>query len=147
MKNKGFFLLILLCGCFSAVFSQEKITWNDLSKVTYEDKYFDEYDEYFKHPTFSSSVKALDGKEVMITGYFLDVDPEGTMYVLSKGPLSSCFFCGVGGPETAIELYFSSKPNFKMDDVVSITGVLELNDKDIDHFNYILKGCRGKAVN
>ena len=48
--------------------------------------------------------------------------------------MASCFFCGVGGPETAIELQFKTKPTFKMDDIVKITGTLELNRDDIYHF-------------
>lgn len=53
------------------------------------------------------------------------------------------FFCGGGGPETAIELYFVSKPNFQTDDIVTITGVFNLNSDDVEHFNYILKKCKG----
>jgi len=130
--------------CFSVGFSQKKVTWEDLAKVTYTEKFFPLYDEYFLYPEFSSSVKALEGQLITVTGYFLDVDPEGKMFVLSKGPMSSCFFCGTGGPETAIELNSNIKLNFKTDDVVIIKGRLTLNKDDVEHFNYILKDCKGK---
>lgn len=146
MKAKHILSIFFLLSCFSIVYSQKKITWKDLAKVTYEDKYFAEYDEYFKHPTFSESVKELDGKQICIEGYFLDIDPEGTIYILSKGPMSACFFCGIGGPETAIELYFDSKPTFKTDEIVEISGILELNDSNVEHFNYIIRGCSAKRV-
>lgn len=142
MKNKVLITFFLLsCTLF---FGQQKITWEDLSKVKFTDKYFPDYDEYFMYPEFLSSVKALEGKQITIKGYFLNIDPRGKTYILSKGPISSCFFCGVGGPETAIELQFASKPTFKTDDIVSVTGILKLNADDVEHFNYIIIGCKGK---
>jgi hypothetical protein len=141
MKNKLFILFLFITAYTS--FAQKKITWEDLSKVRFEQRYFPEYDHYFLHPYFSKSVKALEGKEVTITGYFLDIDSNNNMFVLSKGPMSSCFFCGVGGPETAIELNFPSKPSFKMDAIITVTGTVKLNDEDVRHFNYILTNVRG----
>ncbi len=145
MKNKFLVILCILLFSFHSV-AQQKVTWDDLSKVTFVDKYFPDYEQYFLHPKFSSSVKALDGKKIAVTGYFLNIDPRGNIYVLSKGPLSSCFFCGVGGPETAIELRFTNKPNFKTDQIVTITGILKLNSEDVEHFNYILTKSEGKLA-
>ena len=141
MKNRILVILISLIG-FTGL-AQKKITWQDLSKVKFEKKYFPEYDEYFLYPTFSSSVKDLDGKKVSLTGYFLNIDPSGKVFVLSKGPMSSCFFCGIGGPETAVEIHFIKKPSFKTDDIVTVEGVFKLNSTDVTHFNYILEKSKG----
>ncbi|WP_299549712.1 hypothetical protein [Seonamhaeicola sp.] len=145
MKNKTIVIFIFFSGFMC--FSQKEISWKDLSKVTFKEHYFPAYDRAFLKPEFSESVKALEGKLVSITGYFLDIDPEGRLFILSKGPMSSCFFCGVGGPETAIELQFTSRPSFKTDDILKITGKLKLNAEDVDHFNYILVGCKGQLIN
>jgi hypothetical protein len=144
MKNKITILFILLS--ITICFAQEEVTWEELSKVTFVDKYFPEYDAIFLHPTFSDSVKALEGKELTITGYFLSIDPKKKFYVLSKGPMASCFFCGVGGPETAIELQYSSDPKFKTDDIITVTGKFKLNAKDVRHFNYIFTEPKGQIV-
>ncbi|MEM6684883.1 MAG: hypothetical protein AAF617_03720 [Bacteroidota bacterium] len=144
MKNKILITFLLLASAVS--FAQKKITWQDLAKIKYEKKYFPEYGEYFMYPYFSDAVKALEGKKVIITGYFLNIDPEGKLFVLSKAPMASCFFCGVGGPETAIEIQFPTKPNFKTDDIVTISGVLKLNSDDVEHFNYILTNSDAKLV-
>ncbi|WP_254712959.1 hypothetical protein [Polaribacter sp. NJDZ03] len=114
-----------------------------MSKIKFTDTYFSKYDAYFMYPTFSASVKALEGKEITIKGYFLDVVAKENIYMLSKGPMASCYFCGQGGPETAIELEFINKQNFKTDNVVSITGTLKLNKNNVEHFNYILTNCKG----
>lgn len=145
MKNKLLITLILLTSALS--FAQKKITWEDLAKVKYEKKYLPAQDEYFDYPNFSPSVKALEGKKVIIVGYFLNIDPNGKLFVLSKGPMASCFFCGIGGPETAIEIQFTSKPTYKTDDIVIITGILKLNSDDIEHFNYILTESTGEIIN
>lgn len=144
MKNKIFNLIILLF-C-SLCFSQQEITWQDLSKVNYTDKFFPAYDDYFMYPEFLPSIKKLEGKLITIKGYFLNIDPETNLYILSKSQMSSCFFCGQAGPETAVELEFINKPKFKTDTVVEITGILKLNKEDVDHFNYILTGCKGKII-
>lgn len=144
MKNK-IFITFFLITCFTS-FSQKKITWDDLAKVKFVDKYFPELEQSFLYPVFFKQVKDLEGKEITIKGYFLNLDPEGAVYILSKNPMASCFFCGVGGPETAIELNFSKKPPFKTDDIVSITGVLKLNSDDVEHFNYILKVNKANIV-
>ena len=139
MKNK---LLVFLLLCTSLFFAQQKVTWEDLSKVTFKEKYFPAYNEEFLFPEFSESVKALDGKTITITGYFLHIAPAQKIYMLSKGPMASCFFCGVGGPETAIELILDNTPKIKTDNIVSVTGKLKLNSDDVEHFNYILTNCK-----
>ncbi len=142
MRNSIVFLTFFLISLFS--FGQQKVTWKDLSKVTFKEKYFPKYDDNFLHPTFSDSVKKLEGKVITITGYFLNLDPNGKLYILSKGPMSSCYFCGVGGPETAVELQFDTKQKYKTDTIVIVTGKLSLNDTDVEHFNYILSDCTVK---
>lgn len=141
MKSKLlalFFSLSFVTICFS----QREITWTDLSKVKFIEKYYPKYDAPFLVPKFSASIKALEGKQITIRGYFLDIDPKGNIYILSKGPMSLCFFCGAGGPETIIELQFAKKKRFfKTDDIVSVTGIFKLNDTDIEHCNYILTEC------
>ncbi|WP_245683449.1 hypothetical protein [Pseudotamlana agarivorans] len=126
---------------------QHNITWDTLAQVNFSEKFFPAYGEKFLYPEFLAPIKSLEGKQVTITGYFLNINPDENQYILSKGPMSSCFFCGVGGPETAVELQFSEKPNFKTDDIVQVTGRLKLNADDVEHFNYILTQCKAQRVN
>ncbi|NJB83594.1 hypothetical protein [Wenyingzhuangia aestuarii] len=144
MKNKIIFFFTL--GICFVNYGQQKITWQDLSKIKYTEKYFSVYKETFLYPHFSVSVKSLEGKQVSIKGYFLDVDPKGKLYVLSKGPMSSCFFCGGGGPETAIELQSTTVAKFKTDDLLMVTGTLQLNADNVEHFNYILTDCKAQLI-
>ncbi|MCB4809112.1 hypothetical protein LG651_12710 [Tamlana sp. 62-3] len=144
MKNKILIALFLITSATS--FGQKLITWEDLSEVKFVEKFFPIYDDVFLVPEFSESIKALEGKRITITGYFLHISPKDKLYMLSKGPMSSCFFCGVGGPETAIEMQFEDRQNLKTDDIVSVTGKLTLNADDVEHFNYILSECEVKLL-
>ncbi|WP_299834107.1 hypothetical protein [uncultured Tenacibaculum sp.] len=143
MRNSIVFLTFFFISFFS--FGQQKVTWDDLAKVTFTEKFYPKYNDKFLHPKFSESAKNLEGKVITISGYFLNLDPNGKIYILSKGPMASCFFCGVGGPETAVELVFDKKLEFKTDDIVTVTGTLSLNDSDVEHFNYILSDCTVKT--
>lgn len=98
------------------------------------------------YPTFLPSVKALAGKQIEITGYFLNIAPEDGVYILSKTPMSSCFFCGQGEPHTVIELQFKATPQFKTDAIVTVTGTLVLNRDDVEHFIYILEDSKVKLA-
>ncbi len=142
MKNKIVIALVLL-GSLS-ISAQKKVTWEDLAKVSFIDKYYKDYGQSFLFPVFSESVKNIEGQKITISGYFLSLDPSGAVYMLSKGPMAACFFCGIGGPETAMELQFKETPEFETDDIITVTGVLKLNKDDVEHFNYILQDVQAK---
>ncbi|MDF0717469.1 hypothetical protein PY092_14995 [Muricauda sp. 334s03] len=139
MKNNILIAFFFLSSV--ACFSQTEINWWDLSRIDYTEKFFPAYGENFLYPEFSDYLKSLEGEKVAIMGYFLNIDPSGKIFILSKNPMASCFFCGMGGPETAMELQFKSKPDFTTDDILYVTGTLKLNADDVQHFNYILTDC------
>lgn len=131
--------IILLVLISMPTLSQTKITWETLADVRFTDKYSEEVDAYYYYPHFGSSIKALEGKEVYLKGYMLVIEPKKGIYILSSNPYAACFFCGNGGPESIVELKLKpDHPRFKMDQVVTIKGKLELNQNDFYHCNYIL---------
>jgi len=135
----SFFFLFI-----SISYSQKNVSWETLADVTFEEKYYEEVDMHLLYPVFGPGPKASEKKEVKISGYAIPVDAEGTLWVLSRYPNSSCFFCGGAGPESVVELQFKEKKKqaIKMDQFITLQGVLHLNDSDIDHMNYILKSAR-----
>lgn len=59
--------------------------------------------------------------------------------ILSKYPMAQCFFCGIAGPESVVEVTLKEKPpRLKPDQVITITGILKLNDSDVEHMNFLL---------
>ncbi|MEO0898736.1 MAG: hypothetical protein AAFY71_20155 [Bacteroidota bacterium] len=117
--------------------SAETITWDDLSKVTFEERLYEEINEYLLFPSFSDHVKSFEGKRVAIEGYVITVSPG--RYVLSANPFSSCFFCGNAGPESVVELdLVDSNKTYYSDDFLAFSGEFHLNDTDINMLNYII---------
>jgi hypothetical protein len=127
------FRLLFILLFFSSLegTSQTEISWKDLEDVTFTDEYSEEEDAYFYFPKFGSSVKKLNGKEVHISGFMLTIKPRKGIYILSRDPMASCFFCGNGGPESVIELKLKpGHPKFQMDQIVTIRGKLILKNED-----------------
>ena len=115
--------------------------WALFAKTKFDAKYNEKAGEYFLMPAFSEDLKALVGKEIMLEGYYLPIDVEGSEYViLSKFPYSQCFFCGGAGPESIAEIFFKTKhEKFTADQFIRIKGKLKLNEGDIDHGNFIVE--------
>ena len=139
MKKKIF--LLLISGFFSLYFySQNIITWELLKNVEFDEIWSEEFQAYYMVPKFSSSVKAMDNKEVQIRGFIIPVDIVQDYYVLSANPYSSCFFCGQAGPESVMEVQMVKKyEGLRMDQVITFKGKLKLNVDDIYQLNYILE--------
>lgn len=146
MHNSILILLFVTFSC-SLARSQEQLTWDDFADVSFEPVYNEKYDVHFLMPKFGEKIKSYQGKEVSIKGYFLDISGSGEVFLVSQNPMASCFFCGAAGPETIVEVVFKEKPPFKTDQIVVITGILELNGNNVDHCNYILKGASGQLAN
>lgn len=115
----------------------QTVTWADLRAVKFEDRFYPDLEEYLLYPNFEPSVQALDGEGIRIEGYVIPVEPG--RYVLSANPFSSCFFCGGAGPESVIELeLIQPGAMYVTDEFKTFTGILSLNDSDVDKLNYVL---------
>ncbi len=134
-------LFVSLLLSLPALPSQEG--WQLFERVRFVEKYFKELNDYYLAPSFDSSIKAHEGKEITLKGHYIPVDmDEPDEIILSKSPYSMCFFCGGAGPETVAEVYFSSKrPKFKSDQMITVKGKLELNSTDVNHMNFILRNA------
>jgi hypothetical protein len=137
---KRTFLSAFFFMLFATVYSQQMNTWNLFSKTKFEPKFEEELGEYIFYPQFTPEIKKLEGKEITLEGFYVPFAPEGDSYIiLSKYPMSQCFFCGGGGPESVAEVNFAkATPTFKVDDLITVRGKLKLNSGDLDHINFIL---------
>ena len=144
---RPFFIVLFLILVSTYGTAQEKLTWDDFADVNFEPVYNEKYDVYFLMPKFGEKIQSFKGQEVSITGYCLDISGNGDVFLVSKNPMASCFFCGAAGPETVVEVSFKEKTSFRTDQIITVTGVLELNRNNVNHCNYILKEASGLLVN
>jgi hypothetical protein len=122
-------------------FAQSKPdTWNEFAKTKFEPKYYEKLGEYLFYPSFPAELKAMEGKEITVEGFYVPFAPEdGNYIIISKYPMSQCFFCGGGGPESIAEVNFAKNPGkFQVDDLITVKGKLKLNADNMDHVNFIL---------
>jgi len=142
-------VLIIVSTYASAQNSQYKgfpsLAWPKLYAIDYSTER-DNLGEY-KKPIFSSAVKALHGKIVSLPGYMVPFEnaTNGQQFILSSTPLNACFFCGVGGPETVVEIYLRSSIEYT-DKPIQVRGVLKLNDKDPDKMIYLLEAAEFEGL-
>lgn len=119
-----------------------KITWDQLSDVTFKKKWNKTENMFVLEPQFGPKVLAVKGKEVILSGYMIPVDVEANYYVLSSNAFASCFFCGGAGPESVVSIKFKKvSKRYNTDDKVTIKGILRLNVDDVNDLNYILESA------
>ncbi|MGJ8732966.1 MAG: hypothetical protein ACSHW4_07455 [Cellulophaga sp.] len=146
MIKKLSLLLLFICST-QLTSAQALLDWEDMIQgVTYTTPEGGAELGEFLTPTYTKKMLALEGQEISITGYFLVLEGQKDSFMLSNNPMASCFFCGNGGPETIIELYFDKRPNFFMDDLISVKGTLKLNRDDPDHTYYTIEHANGFTI-
>jgi uncharacterized membrane protein YcgQ (UPF0703/DUF1980 family) len=136
----GSFIVLLVLLTFVSNASTD--IWALFGKTKFTEKLNREFNMYFLYPQFPPELKAFEGKEITVSGFFIPLEVENTnMVVLSKFPMAQCFFCGGAGPESILVAYLKTKPSkkHKTDEIIKIKGRLKLNDKDIEELNFILQ--------
>ena len=149
MKIKTVFLFIFFISISNNASSQIKLTWKDIIDVYAKEVTFSEKNPAIAIKGQGISLKKIEGKVITITGYFLDLDPDGEWFMVSKNPFATCFFCGGAGPETVIELlkYKNIKKKFKTDDIVEVTGTLKMIVENEDDVGFVLFDASVKHLN
>lgn len=137
----GLLFLILALPAFGQKSTYQgfpSLVWPKLYNITFE-KAKDDLGEYDK-PVFTAEVKALAGKSVSLPGYIVPFEngARSAHFMFSSLPLNACFFCGVGGPETVVEVHLK-KPVTYTDRPVEVRGVLRINDSNPDEMIYVLE--------
>lgn len=86
---------VLLILSFTALNGQTENGWDVFKKVKFRPKYFADFATNILIPTFKPEIKALEGKEITLSGYVIPITETGwnsNSIILSKVPYSSCFF-------------------------------------------------------
>jgi len=137
--------LLLLILCSQAAWAQKSaykgfpsLIWPKLYDITFV-KVRDAMGEYDR-PVFSEAVETLRNKTVVLPGYMVPLENSlsSSRIMLSSLPLNACFFCGVGGPETVVEVHLKSKTSW-IEKPIEVKGVLRLNDENPDNMIYVLE--------
>lgn len=135
-------LFLLIFSVSLDINSQDILTWDHIADVTFEEKFDEEIGGSWLIPIFGDNIKTYQNKQVELEGFLINLDLDFTLIIISKNPYAACFFCGMAGPETVVEIQLTHPiDKFKLDQRAIIRGELLLNKIDFDHFNYILKNA------
>ena len=144
MKRLPIFILCL--GIYSGMYAQKEVSWELLSKITWAKTYVEELKDYYDLPRFHADIKALEGKEVIISGFSIPLEVGSKTFALSAKPIVSCFFCTGVGFETIAEVIVknddTSFDKIKTDQFIKIKGTFKANRKDPEHLMYILENVK-----
>ena len=140
--RKGF--IILTMAIMSLVSQAQDVIvkgnnlWRLLADISY-DIQKDEYGDLFV-PIFGKETKDIEGKMVVVEGFIIPFEGmfKPTQLILSSLPISECFFCGSGGPETVMEISMKEKIKYTTKRV-KIRGKLKLNADNPDRLMYLLE--------
>ncbi len=145
IKSLGMKTLIAVIVLFgvSAFFSgaqAQSLGWQAFAQVKSETKFFKNEGVYVVTPKFDQKIKSLEGMYFSLRGYYIPTEVHSDKWiVMSKVPMSQCFFCGGSGPESIAMINFKGKaPKFKTDQIITVRGKLRLNDSNLDELNFIL---------
>lgn len=134
-------LLFLTLSTIAAI-QKEPDLWGMFAKTRFIEKLNREFNMYFLYPNFPDELKAMEGKVVSVSGFYIPLDIATSNYaVVSKFPMAQCFFCGGSGPETIVVGKLKTKPSrrIKTDEIITIRGKLKLNSEDVEEMNFILE--------
>lgn len=131
---------VLMCTAFTAPIK----LWELFGKTTFQEKLNKKHGIYFYYPKFNPALLALEGKTVELQGFYIPMEtsPAKTL-ILSKYPMAECFFCGAAGPESVAVAYLKNTPSrrLKLDQLVKVRGVLQLNEEDVEEMTFILQNA------
>ncbi|KPQ09202.1 MAG: hypothetical protein HLUCCX10_16565 [Algoriphagus marincola HL-49] len=124
--------------------NSEQNLWSLFQQVPFKEKLNRDFGMYFFYPEFTEELKVLKGKEVVLKGFYIPLELYSSqMLVLSKYPMAECFFCGAAGPESVAVVYLQSiPPRMKVDQIVGVRGILDLNESDVEEMTFIIRDAK-----
>lgn len=135
--------MIVVLGSSLAQAQDVKMTgvevWKTLADVKYEIQK-DEYGDVYV-PVFGKDITSIKDQLVEVEGFVIPSDITFTdeYLILSSLPISECFFCGSGGPETVMEVHLKKDERYKYNTKrLKFRGKLTLNAKNPDQLMYQL---------
>lgn len=137
MRISKSFTVILLSIILTSFIGASQHYNSDIWKILLKVKYTFKDNKYT--PRFNDKHKALDRKNITISGYMYPLEESKThqYFMLSYYPIKVCFFCGGAGPESIIEVN-TDKPIKLTSKKIKLTGTLRLNPDDPDRMFFIL---------
>lgn len=107
--------------------------WSDLSMVTKTKSYDPNFGIEIEDIEPGILAQSLNNTEVSVSGYIIPLTGkiEQSHFMFSRYPQNMCFFCGLAGPESAMQVFTKDEKKLKFTpNKITLTGTLQIN-KDV----------------
>lgn len=118
------------------------LPWKYLLRLTMDSVMSQEHGGMIELPVFNDTLKALDGKQVIVEGYYIPATEtkDNQVVILSAYPFAQCFYCGKAGIESVIDvLSVKPLPRMKTDTKTKIRGRFRLNATNFEYLVFVLE--------
>lgn len=118
------------------------LPWKYLLRLKMDSVYNNQLGMVVEMPVFNDTLKALEGKQVVVEGFYIPATEtkDNQVVILSAYPFAQCFYCGKAGIESVIDvLSVEPLPRMKTDTKTHIRGRFKLNADNFDYLVYVLE--------
>jgi hypothetical protein len=141
--------LIISVSLFISISSySQDANWATLGIVSTTTSFDPDFGIETKKVKVSSAIKALQGKQITLEGYFIPLNGKLAQnhFMISKFNEKMCFFCGKAGPETAAQVFLSdNKKQAYSEEKIKVVGILRINESDPSGLLYTIE--QAKVIN
>ena len=139
-------LIILLVLLSSTVLSaQEQVSaWANLAMVTKTTSYDTNFGMEIEVIEPGIIPQQMNNTEVVVSGYIIPLTGkiEQSHFMFSRYPQNMCFFCGLAGPESAMQVFTKDEKKMKFTpEKITLTGTLQINQDEASGLIYTLRNA------
>jgi hypothetical protein len=138
-------IFLFLAYSFATMGYCQNSSWATLGIVNTTTSYDPAFGIETKKVKVSQAIKALQGKEIELEGYFIPLNGKLAQnhFMISKFNEKMCFFCGKAGPETAAQVFLAdNRKQAYSDEKIKVIGILRINENDPSGLLYTLEQAR-----
>lgn len=137
-------LLILAFVLSISALSAQDSAWSNLSMVTKTKSYDPNFGIEMEDIEPGILAQQLNNTEVKVSGYIIPLTGkiEQSHFMFSRYPQNMCFFCGLAGPESAMQVFTKDEKKLKFTpDKITLTGTLQINKDEASGLIYTLRNA------
>ena len=138
------YLVIIVILLSSMQVLAQDSAWANLSMVTKTKEYNENFGMEIELVEPGIIAKQLNNTEVKVSGYIIPLTGkiEQSHFMFSRYPQNMCFFCGLAGPESAMQVFTKDEKKLKfISEKITLTGTLQINQDEASGLIYTLRNA------
>jgi len=137
-------LVILAILLSSTLLKAQDSAWANLAMVNKTTVYDTNFGMEIESIEPGIIAQQLNNTVVKVSGYIIPLTGkiEQSHFMFSRYPQNMCFFCGLAGPESAMQVFTKDEKKMKFTpDKITLTGTLQINQDEASGLIYTLRNA------